>query len=201
MILYIMRHGETYWNVAKRMQGKTDIALTEAGIEMAKISGENMKDLPIDLCISSPLMRATETARCVIGDRDIPILTDERVQEIGFGDWEGECVIEENCISPEYMDLFFSDPIKCERPPRGETFQDVQKRTGEFLEELIANPEYADKHILISSHGAAGRCLLSHFYEDKDDIWRGCVPPNCGVTIVEVVDGIKRVIEKDRVFY
>lgn len=201
MILYIMRHGETYWNRERRMQGGTDIALTEEGIAMAKLSGQNMKDLPIDLCISSPLSRAYETAKCVIGDRNIPIVTDKRVQEISFGEWEGECVITDNKIAPGYLDLFFTDPIKCERPPKGETFRDVQERTGDLLRELSEKEEYADKHILISSHGAAGRCLLSHFYEDKDDIWRGCVPPNCGVTIVEVVNGQRKVIELDHVYY
>lgn len=201
MILYIMRHGETAWNKARRMQGQTDIPLTEEGLEMARKSGVGMKDLPIDLCISSPLSRAKQTAECVIGDRSIPLITDKRIQEISFGEWEGQCVLTENTITPGYLDVFYTDPILCGRPPGGEIFRDVLDRTENFLKELSDNPDYADKHILISSHGAAGRCLLAHFFDDPENIWRGCIPPNCAVSTVEVTDGVRKVHKIDQIFY
>lgn len=60
MRLYIIRHGETEWNKVKRLQGQTDIPLAEEGIRLARETGEGMKNLPIDLVISSPLTRAVQ---------------------------------------------------------------------------------------------------------------------------------------------
>ncbi len=201
MMLYIIRHGETEWNKVKRLQGQTDIPLAEEGIRLARETGEGMRDLPIDLVLTSPLTRAVQTAQLLTEGRDVPILTDERIIEISFGDWEGECILDSDVLPADFRRLFYEDPMHCMCPPNGETFSDVRRRTAEFYRSLVANPDYADKSILISTHGAAGRCLLTQFYEDKDDIWRGGVPKNCAVTIVEVADGVATVIEKDRLFY
>ena len=76
MILYVIRHGETAWNKVRRLQGQTDIPLAEEGIRLAKETGIGMKDIPIDLVISSPLQRALQTADCITEGRNIPILTD-----------------------------------------------------------------------------------------------------------------------------
>lgn len=221
MKLYVIRHGVTAWNKAKRMQGQTDIPLAEEGIELALRTGEGMADVPIDIVISSPLSRAMETARCILkgrnlsvkksagmkenGERmdipDIPILQDERIQEISFGRWEGECILDSKLLPKGYMEQFFHDPLHIPKPPGGETFLQVRERTGAFLQELSTCRDYADKNILISTHGAAGRCLLSHFYEDGEvNIWRTGVPANCSVSIVEVLNGVGTVLELDKIY-
>ncbi len=201
MRLYIIRHGETEWNKIKRLQGQTDIPLAEEGIRLARETGIGMKDIPIDLVISSPLTRAVQTAQLLTEGRDIPILTDRRIIEISFGEWEGQCIFDSEVLPPDFRDLFYNDPLHCICPPKGETFDAVRRRTGEFYRDLLKKEEYTDKNILISTHGAASRCLLTQFYEDKDDIWRGGVPKNCAVTIVEVSNGVATVLEKDRLFY
>ena len=83
----------------------------------------------------------------------------------------------------------------------GESFQDVLTRTADFYQSLIKNEAYRDANILISTHGAASRCLLANFYEDKEDIWRGGVPKNCSVCIADVVDGVGTLVEKDKIYY
>ncbi|MBP3470377.1 MAG: histidine phosphatase family protein [Lachnospiraceae bacterium] len=201
MYLYIIRHGITAWNKAKRMQGQTDIPLAEEGIELAVRTGKGMADVPIDLVISSPLSRAVETAECVIRGRNIPMITDERIQEISFGEWEGECVQDSQRLPEGYMEQFFHDPLHLPQAPGGETFLQVRERTGAFLDEIRTKTEYQDKTLLISTHGAAGRCLLSHFFEDGDvNIWRTGVPANCSVSIVEIKDGVGKVLEMDKIF-
>ena len=201
MRLYIIRHGETEWNKVKRLQGQTDIPLAEEGIRLARETGQGMKELPIDLVISSPLTRAVQTAQLLTEGRGVPILTDGRIIEISFGEWEGECILESDVLPADFRRLFYEDPLHCICPPGGETFDEVRKRTGAFYQSLLSNPDYKEKNILISTHGAASRCLLTQFYEDKDDIWRGGVPKNCAVTIVEVSGGVGKVLEKDRLFY
>ena len=161
MKLYIIRHGETSWNKQKKLQGQRDIMLNDAGIRLAELTGEGMKDIDFDLVISSPLIRAKQTAELV----------------------------------------FYNDPYHCMRAPGGESFQDVLKRTEDFYQSLVQNKAYENATIFISTHGAAGRCLLANFYDDKEDIWRGGIPKNCSVCIVEVKDGVGTVLEKDKIFY
>ena len=84
MLLYIIRHGETAWNVMRKIQGAVDIPLNEKGIRLAKITGERLKDVPFDRAISSPLQRAYKTAELVQGKRNIHIETDKRIQEICY---------------------------------------------------------------------------------------------------------------------
>lgn len=201
MTLYVLRHGQTPWNKLKKLQGRMDIPLNENGLELATKTGEAMLDVPIDMVICSPLKRARQTAELITVGRNIPMIIDERIEEISFGDYEGESVLEgESEVIPEdFLHKFYNNPLKCKRPPHGETFKDVIERTKDFYESLVNNPEYKDKNILISSHGAASRCFLCNFYTDKTDIWRGKVPPNCSVTIVDVNDqgqGRVRVLDK-----
>lgn len=68
MKLLIMRHGETFWNTEGRLQGQIDIPLNENGIKMAVSCAEGMKDVPIDLCISSSLLRARQTAELCMAE-------------------------------------------------------------------------------------------------------------------------------------
>lgn len=63
-----MRHGETFWNTEGRLQGQIDIPLNDEGRRMAVSCGQGMKDVAVDLCISSPLCRATETAELVLAE-------------------------------------------------------------------------------------------------------------------------------------
>ena len=170
MKLYIIRHGETSWNKQKKLQGQRDIMLNDAGIRLAELTGEGMKDIDFDLVISSPLIRAKQTAELVMAGRHLPMITDRRIIELSFGDWEGECVRDSKVLPPDFIDKFYNDP-------------------------------YQNATIFISTHGAAGRCLLANFYDDKEDIWRGGIPKNCSVCIVEVKDGVGTVLEKDKIFY
>ena len=88
--LYIVRHGETVWNKEKRLQGSTDIELGPEGIRLAKETGENLMDTHIDVIYSSALKRAHTTAELIRNDRDIPLITDDRIRELNFGISEGK---------------------------------------------------------------------------------------------------------------
>ncbi len=219
MKLYIIRHGETPWNKELRLQGQTDIPLNEKGRALAAKAADGMRNLPFDLAISSPLGRAMETAKIVLNGRNIPFLTDARIQEIGFGVMEGKNirkdVSEEEC--PEYY-RFFHAPDRYEPVEGGERIQDLIARTGDFLNELSRKTEWYGKSILISTHGAASRALLANVTNaDIRDFWGAGVPKNCAVSIVELINNFKtqtnsedgtpcserlwRVKELDRLYY
>ena len=89
-MLYIMRHGRTDWNDRHKLQGRTDVPLNEEGRRMAEKAAEEYRDIPLDVCWCSPLIRARETAEIVLRGRDVPILTDDRLREMSFGDYEGQ---------------------------------------------------------------------------------------------------------------
>lgn len=202
MRLYIIRHGETLWNVEGRLQGQTDTQLDENGIRLAKVTAEGMRDIPFDLAISSPLSRALDTAKIILEGRKVPILTDNRITELSFGDWEGLGCHKDNYEIPsEHFSDFYLNPMKFVPGEGGETIPQLCSRTREFYEELTANPEYQDKTILIASHGCAVRAILNNVYQDKEDFWRGHVPMNCAVNIVDVVDGVSTLVEEDKVYY
>ncbi len=203
MKLYVLRHGKTSWNALRKVQGAADIPLAKEGIDLAEKVGENLKDVPFDLCFTSPLLRARQTAMLVLGRRaeQIPVISDKRIQEIDFGVLEGTQFKDEegNVISRE-MEVFFKDPQNFPRPENGENISDILKRTREFWEEKINDPSLQDKTILIASHGCAVRALLQNIYQDPDDFWHGCVPPNCSISLVEVIDGKAILLEEDKVY-
>ena len=108
-MLYIMRHGRTDWKDAHRIQGRTDIPLNDEGRQMARDAAEEYKDLHLDICYCSPMIRAKETAQILLSGRDVPIVYDERLIEMGFGIYEGikdsfqipDCPINEFFFHPE----------------------------------------------------------------------------------------------------
>lgn len=199
MLLYIIRHGETSWNVMRKIQGTTDIPLNENGIRLAKLTGEKLADVHFDAAISSPLQRAYKTAQLILGTRDVPIETDSRLREISFGDLEGTQILQVNPAHPFYN--FFADAYHYVPARNGESIYDVCERTHGFYEELIRRKDLQDKTVLIATHGCAVRALLQCVYGDTADFWQGGVCPNCGVNIVEIKDGEPTLLERDKIYY
>ena len=198
MKLYIIRHGETDWNIVRRLQGNTDIPLNENGRELARLTAKALKDTRLDLIYTSPLQRAKETALILKGDRDIPVIEDNRIREMCFGEYEG-CIAKEN---PDIWRLFES-PEKYVAPENGETLNKLLGRTKSFLDEITGDENLKDKVILISTHGAALRGLLSAIKETPlEDFWAGGVHKNCAVTIVEKNEkGKLQIIEEAKTYY
>ena len=202
MLLYIIRHGVTRWNRLKKVQGSADIALAPEGMYMARKTGEALKTVPFDICFSSPLLRARQTAYGVLKDRKVPVVTDSRIQEINFGMLEGTRFKDPygNVLNRE-MDKFFNDPMAFERPVGGENIADVLIRTKAFWDDITGREELQDKTVLVASHGCAVRALLQNLYQDPENFWHGCVPPKCSVNLIEVKNGQARFLEEDKVLY
>ena len=167
MLIYIVRHGLTEWNKLKKLQGIADVPLAEEGILLAEKTGEALRGVKFDICFTSPLSRARQTAECVLGKRDVPIIPDKRIQEINFGVLEGDQVRDAagNYIDPQ-IETFFRDPVNFKRPENGEDIFDVIARTKDFWDEKTSDPALADKTILVASHGCAVRALLQNVDPD-----------------------------------
>ena len=203
MRLYLIRHGETDWNKVKKLQGKSDIPLNAFGEHLAEETGEALSTVPFDVAYTSPLKRARRTAELVLGDRNVPILDEKRIEEMGFGIYEGLICKEEasEIPDPEFFQ-FFHAPEKYRPPKGGESFEDVLKRTGDFLEELRQDPARAGQTILIATHGAALCALLCHMKgADVKDFWGTGVHKNCAVTIGDVTPEEYRIVEEGKTYY
>lgn len=158
-MLYIMRHGKTEWNSLHKLQGRTDIPLNEEGILMAQQAYEEYKSVNIDVCYCSPLVRALETAKIVLKGRNIPIITDERLVEMSFGEYEG---IENSFQIPNCpINVFFREPENYLTSVGGaESLDELFARTGQFLKETVEPQLREGKDILIVGHGAMNSSII-----------------------------------------
>jgi len=228
MELYILRHGTTEWNIAGLLQGDCDTPLTSDGRQLALETGQALKDIRFDAAVSSPLSRAYETAMLVLGDRLVtgdsvihnsdltvedvlsfkdmgcfafPLVTDRRIQEINFGDWEGKKSRgEDREVTQDDLNAFFDMDDRTFRAPGSESLNEILERSGDFLTECLTRKDWEDKRILISTHGGMLRALLQHVWLDGD-YWHGTVPPNCSISIIKAKDGRIESLDADRIFY
>ena len=202
MKLYRVRDGETDWNKVKKIQGQVDIPLNQFGKHLAEETAEGLHDIPFDLCISSPLSRAYETARIILEGRDVPIITDARIGEMAFGEYEGKCCARDHWELPEDFQKFFDDPVGFRPGKGGESFADVKKRTGEFLESLYKKAEGVYGNILITTHGAALAGILNNIRKEPlEKYWGIGVHNNCAVTEVEVKNAEAKILSENVTYY
>lgn len=149
-MIYIVRHGETQYNVIGMYGGRIDTPLNEKGISQAYELRDKLKDIKFDIVISSPLQRAYKTAE-IICDNDI--ITDERIIERNNGELEGKLKSE----ITEVID--FNDPN--EHRYNIENIVDFRKRIYDFFEEI--SEKYKDKNVLVVTHAGVGiyaRCFF-----------------------------------------
>lgn len=177
-MLYIMRHGKTEWNAKHKLQGRTDIPLNEEGRDMAMKAALEYRDVHFDVCFCSPLIRAKETAELLLSNREVPIIYDERLMEMSFGVYEG---IENSFDIPDCpINVIFKKPEEYMVPVEGgESFDDLYKRTSEFLKEQV-NPLLKEgKDVLIVGHGAMNSCIICQIRElPRSEFWSESIE-NC----------------------
>lgn len=198
MIIYMMRHGETDWNVQHLFQGRTDIPLNENGRIVAEWTRDGLKDVHFDVAFCSPLCRAKETAQIILEGRNINLIEDERIIEMGFGEYEATSMKDID----EDIEVFFKHPESYVDKKGIESFEAVLARAHSFLDELADNLKYRDSTILVATHGAMLRGLIAAFkgYTVKD-FWQGGIHKNCGMTIVEVKGKEKIILQEAIVLY
>lgn len=154
MKLYLVRHGQTDWNVEKRKQGQADIPLNATGVEQAERLREQIKDKHFDFCISSPLSRAAETARIITRGKNLEIQFDDRIKERAFGEFEGETTpLKELLNGADDFDRELNISVGGLEPINA-----LIARAESFLADLKRNYP-ADAKILIVSHGSFTRIL------------------------------------------
>ncbi|MCR5702514.1 MAG: histidine phosphatase family protein [Lachnospiraceae bacterium] len=202
MEIYIVRHGETIWNAAKKLQGSVDVELNENGRKLAGETGRNLSDLNFDVIYSSPLIRAYETACLIRGYRNIPIIRDDRLKELRFGINEGKnfSKLLEDTSTPFHY--FFKAPDKYMAPEDGETLEHICSRAKNFMEEVVEPNASRYERIMIVGHGALNKAIMCHVKKHGiDKFWSGGLQKNCNVIIVNYDKKGYTVIDETKLFY
>ncbi len=156
--LYFVRHGETDWNAARRLQGQTDIPINDIGRGQARRNGEVLRATLTEPTrfdfLASPLQRTSETMEIVreaIGLERAGARFDDRLREIHFGHWEGRTWLELPEVDPEEYAIRQRDPYRW-RPRGGESYADLSDRVGGWLATI-------ERDAVVVSHGGVSRAL------------------------------------------
>lgn len=152
----IARHGETYGNLDHLFCGHSETELTPRGVAQARALGGRLHDEPISAAYASDLSRAHETARHILGGREVPLQLEPRLREMHYGEWEarpGKEVFEQH---PELLRAF----VECSGvPPGGEEIEALRRRTAAATRDAVGR--HRGETILLVSHGNAIMALLA----------------------------------------
>jgi len=175
--LYFIRHGQTVWNVERRVAGATDVPLTELGHEQALETGRQLlaRGVQADIILCSPLQRAVDTARHISEITGIPFQPEPRLKEQNFGKWEG---------TPVQGEAFVRDKqqFAC-RYEGGESMLQVGQRVYNLLDEL--KEKAREQTVILVAHNGISRVIRSYFGDMTNEEYANFAVPNCSITEFE----------------
>ena len=147
-MIYLVRHGQTDWNVVNRIQGQLDMHLNETGRKEASMCAQKLSHLKLDEIVSSDLSRTRETTRIVNESLSLPVRFDSRLREVNCGDLQGVVAKE---IPEETWYIFNHESHKL----HAESLADVYNRVKSFFNEVDAT-----KNTLIVTHAGVVRMAM-----------------------------------------
>ncbi len=170
MKIYSTRHGQTDYNKQELILGITDIPLNETGEKQAIQLAEEIEKIDIDLIISSPMMRAQQTAKSIADRCGLEIITDNRLKEWDYGEYEGKSRFTEGFAENKRE-------FAVKMGNTGESVLQVSHRVYNFLDEITA--KYRDKNILLVSHGGICRLIETYFNNMTTEQYSNWFMGNC----------------------
>ncbi len=183
-MLYLVRHGQTEFNVQERIQGLCDSSLTEKGIEDTAKLAKHLAAVDFKEVYASNLGRTIQTARIIQGSRQLPVLSLGELNEMGFGVWEGKSLTELRESSLEQLEAFWHDPVGYIAPEGGQTFAEMFEQVRQGSRLLFARAKNQD--ILAVSHGMWVKSFCC-IWQGKGiaDVWEPPFVHNTALTVVD----------------
>lgn len=163
MNLYVVRHGQTDWNIEGRIQGSTDIELNSTGIDQAKQTAELLKNINFDIIYSSPLKRTFETSKIINTYHNINIIKDNRIIERNFGDFEGT----KNVLTDISEFLDYKKNLNTNNI---ESVKELFKRIENFLFDIYNNYKDTNSNILVVTHGGVSIAITAIINNQKNNL-------------------------------
>ena len=189
-MIYVIRHGQTDWNVAGKTQGSVETELNEIGIGQANDVRNELANIKLDAVLCSPRSRAKSTAEIICKDRDIPIIEVEDLRERGFGEFEGK---QKNI---DYDWIEFWDWQKNKQYEKAESVRAFLERVSNVIEKI--KEDYKGKNVLIVTH--AGVCAMIYcYFNNLKPNGKLKIPGTKNCELLEYnTDVVKRVEEDER---
>src|SRR5471030_1289483 len=160
-IIYLIRHGQTEWNLEMRMQGHKDSPLTKLGKTQSQGLHDRLTNEKIDLIYCSESKRAYDTATAIKGNRNIPIHTTNKLKEIHMGKWEGMKQIDIVNKYPKAWIDFWNNPLIYVPTSEGESYQELKDRVIPKIEEIINSNQ--GKKIIIVTNRITLKVIMSYW--------------------------------------
>ncbi|MFC9895211.1 histidine phosphatase family protein [Nocardia sp. NPDC127579] len=168
--LILLRHGQTEWNAADRMQGQIDTDLTELGRRQAKEAARELVSRNAIAIVSSDLRRAHDTALALAEHTDVPVELDPRLRETHLGDWEGLTHLEVDADYPGARVTWRLDASY--RPPNGESKLEVGARSLPVVRELFSErQDWPGRTIILVAHGGLIAALTAALLDLPPQNW------------------------------
>lgn len=162
--LYFVRHGQSTYNAEGRVQGQSDVPLSELGRRQGEAVAQWLAGVPVDAIYSSPLRRAMETTEAIARVHRLPIRTDDRLKELNAGVFQDKLRSKLWDLYPEQMARWTSgDPDFV--IPGGESCRQLARRGCEVLEEIAAA---GHRHAVVVAHGRLLLVTLSALLAPSD---------------------------------
>ena len=176
--LYVIRHGQTEWNVQNRVCGRADVELTEEGKQQARDAAHQLIGKGIARVIVSPLTRTQQTAQLLLegSGLNLPMELDARIMEHDFGANDGL-----DRRDPEFLRCRRHVPLK---QPGGESVFQVVHRVYSLIDEVKACQE--EGNVLFVCHGAVSRVIRSYFVDMTNEEFFGYLAGNCELVEYEL---------------
>ncbi len=183
---YYTRHGKTEYNRLGIMQGQLDSALTEEGKQGLLGTAEVLKEVPFNRCFSSSLGRAMDSAKILLGDRDLPVVPLDDLMEMDFGSLDGKP------SRKHLIRIIFMHMIGSFHAVGGESNQDMVIRAGRAFQTMVDQCEDGDQ-VLVVSHGSFYRYALRAL-TGKNLFNKKVVMSNGDVSVITYEDGVYRLV-------
>lgn len=172
MNIYLLRHGQTEENRRGTYYGNLDISLNAIGISQGNKAKEFFSDIELDKVFVSDKKRTSEMAKLVLGQAEIQIIQDNRINETNFGDFEGKTYEEIKTLYPEECLCWQNNWMEFV-PPNGESYIELCKRVKSFMEDI---KKLEKDNILICTHSGVMRAIYCFVMNENIDLfWKfGC---------------------------
>src|SRR5579863_1689078 len=193
MKLFLVRHGESTWNAEGRYQGRRDAPLSALGVKQAEALGRRLASVKADRpssIVSSPLSRALTTARTVGDLVGCTPGVDQRLVEIGQGDWEGTLVTDVQQRWPDLFRTWRANPELVSFPGGGESLAAARKRWRSFAVDLMRY----DSPLLVVTHDVIVRLAVLDARGEELAQFRTVHAENAAITQLEIEHGAWRVV-------
>ncbi len=184
MQLILVRHGETPWNKEGRIQGTSDIELSDTGIEQARKLALSLKDSKIEAIHASPLKRAYRTAEIINSFHGRNIEVHPELMEMDQGDFEGLSFQELLACEKEFIHRWIADPASV-KMPRGESLAELQDRVWPTVEKIIAG----ERNALVVAHNFIIAAILCRIRDISLSEFRSTCVDTASRTVIRFRDG------------